>query len=642
MTAQSASRTLFFFEKPSAMRQLQQFFRSPSTVCVSAEGHLLAAEEPGNVRDEWKSWRLHTLPIVLERIPVTYGISRSGQSHKPKVEAIKQALQGVERVIIATDPGREGSMIAWEVLEHLGYRGRVDRLKLGALDEISIRRAFAAMAKEPDSGKRDYAAYLEALCRQYEDYHLGLNGTRAISLRLRPPAFREPWRFGGVQTPTLAILADLEQRIRDFVPQDYYKVALAVVTETGAEITLWHAPKDKIFDKAVAETIQQAAAMWFGPLGVEQKDVRRAPPKLFSKDTLARRCAKRFGWDPQHTAKLAQDLYDQGYLTYPRTESEHLPESQTGDASVVIGSIVAVLADLASLVPSAGELVFRKGSKGHYVKDPGEHHAIVPLRKVPRPGSISGDHLRVWELVAKSFLAAHLPDGIDARTTVAVQVPTTLGPKRFSISGSVIKSPGWRAVYGAEADEENETVPGKAKPDEEPTTGRLPPIRNNEPGKATDTRIEAAKTEPPRRITRGELPVVMGRLIDQVEDPALKAALENPVNPNEPKGLGTAATRDSILPKLQKSQYIELLKGKDPPIQVTEVGLAFIAAVRRVFPAYGDPVGRAMFEADLAEIGRAATRAEAARRAAAYQERTRTRVQELIGAIARSEAIAVD
>jgi DNA topoisomerase-3 len=244
--------------------------------------------------------------------------------------------------------------------------------------------------------------------------------------------------------------------------------------------------------------------------------------------------------------------------------------------------------------------------------------------------------------VAKSFLSAHLPDGIDARTTIAVQVATSLGPKRFSVSGSVIKSPGWRAVYGAEADEENETVPGKAKPDDEPTTGRLPPVRDNEPGKATDARIETAKTEPPRRITRGELPVVMGRLIDQVEDPALKAALENPANPTEPKGLGTAATRDTILPKLQKSQYVDLLKGKDPPIQVTEVGLAFIAAVRRVFPSYGDPVGRAMFEADLAEIGRADTRDEAVCRAAAYQERTRTRVQELIGAISQSQTVAVD
>ncbi|PVE24907.1 DNA topoisomerase [Microvirga sp. KLBC 81] len=642
MTAQSASRTLFFFEKPSAMRQLQRFFKSPSTICVSAEGHLLAAEEPGSIREEWKPWRFDALPIVLERIPVTYGTNRSGQSHKPKIEAIKQALKGVERVIIATDPGREGSMIAWEVLEHLGYRGRVDRLKLGALDEVSIRRAFAVMAKEPDSGERDYAAYLEALCRQYEDYHLGLNGTRAMSLRLRPPAFREPWRFGGVQTPTLAILADLEQRIRDFVPQDYFKIALKVMADSGAEITLWHAPKDKILDKQFAETIQQAAISWSGPLGVEQKDVRRSPPRLFSKDTLARRCAKRFGWDPQHTAKLAQDLYDQGYLTYPRTESEHLPESQTGDARAVIGSVVGILTDLASFIPAEADLVFRKGNKGHYVKDPGEHHAIVPLRKVPQPGSIGSDHLRLWELVAKSFLAAHLPDGIDARTTVVVQVPTPHGPKRFSISGSVIKSPGWRAVYGAEADEDTEAVPGKAKAEEEPTTGRLPPVQDNEPGKATDARIETAKTEPPRRITRGELPVVMGRLVDQVEDPTLKAALENPANPNEPKGLGTAATRDTILPKLQKSRYVELLKGKDPPIQVTEIGLAFIAAVRRVFPNYGDPVGRAMFEADLAEIGRATTREEAIRRAAAYQERTRSRVQELIGAVAQSQTVAVD
>jgi DNA topoisomerase-3 len=139
MSTQSASRTLFFFEKPSAMRQLQRFFKSPTTVCVSAEGHLLTTQEPGDIQGEWKPWRFEALPILLERIPVTYGTSRSGQSHKSKVDEIKKALQGVERVIVATDPGREGSMIAWEVLEHLRYTGRVDRLKLGALDDVSSR-----------------------------------------------------------------------------------------------------------------------------------------------------------------------------------------------------------------------------------------------------------------------------------------------------------------------------------------------------------------------------------------------------------------------------------------------------------------------------------------------------------------------
>ena len=642
MTAHSASRTLFFFEKPSAMRQLQRFFKSPSTICVSAEGHLLAAEEPGTVRDEWKSWRFDTLPIVLERIPVTYGTSRSGQSHKPKVEAIKQALQGVERVIIATDPGREGSMIAWEVLEHLGYRGRVDRLKLGALDEISIRRAFAAMAKEPDSGERDYAAYLEALCRQYEDYHLGLNGTRAISLRLRPPAFREPWRFGGVQTPTLAILADLEKRIRDFVPQDYFKIALTVATDSGAEITLWHAPKDKILEKQFAEIIQQAAVSWSGPLGVEQKDVRRSPPRLFSKDTLARRCAKRFGWDPQHTAKLAQDLYDQGYLTYPRTESEHLPESQTGDASAVIEQRHQGSDRSCAPRPSRRRSCLPQGQQGPLRQ--GSRRA--PRHRATAQGASAGERQR-RSSPSLGVGGQELPGGPPARRhrcshhrrragSDAARPEAVFGQRQRDQVARLARRL-WRRGRRGERGCSGQNQAGRRAHRRTPATDSRQ--RAWESNRCPD---RDSQTEPPRRITRGELPVVMGRLIDQVEDPALKAALENPANPNEPKGLGTAATRDTILPKLQKSQYVDLLQGKDPPIQVTEVGLAFIAAVRRVFPSYGDPVGRAMFEADLAEIGRAVTRNEAVRRAASYQERTRARVQELIGAIAQSQTVAVD
>ncbi|MCJ2126959.1 type IA DNA topoisomerase [Methylobacterium sp. J-077] len=642
MSSPSPGRTLFFFEKPSAMRQLQRFFRSPNTICVAAEGHLLSAEEPGSIRPEWKPWRFDALPIVLDTIPVCHGTNRSGHSHEPKIAAIRQALNGVERVIIATDPGREGSMIAWEVLEHLGWRGRVDRLKLGALDDVSIRRAFAALAKEPSSGERDYAAYLEALCRQYEDYHLGLNGTRAISLRLRPPAFREPWRFGGVQTPTLAILADLEERIRSFVPQDFFKVALYLGTRSGAELTLWHTPKERILDSGVAETIRTAAATWAGPLAVEHKDVRRAPPRLFSKDTLARRCAKRFGWDPQHTAGLAQELYDQGYLSYPRTESEHLPEGQAGDAAAVVAAIATVLTDVRTVLQRDEVPLIRRGTKGHYVKDPGEHHAIVPLCKVPERSRLSADQFRLWELVAKAYLAAHLPDGIDARTSVTVEVETPLGRKRFVVSGRVVCAAGWRAIYGSEAEIEADVVPGKTKLESEAASARLPAVYDGEGATAASADVATAVTEPPRRITRGELPVVMGRLIDQVDDPAVKRALENPVNPNEPKGLGTAATRDTILPKLLKSRYIMLANGKDPAIEVTEVGLAFITAVRRVFPAYGDPVGRAMFEAELAEIGRAATRAEAEQRANTFRQRTRARLDELIAAIATAPTINLD
>ena len=645
MSTGSGSRTLFFFEKPSAMRQLQRFFKSPTTVCVSAEGHLLAAEEPGDVRAEWKPWRFDALPIVLEHIPTTPGKNRSGQSHRPKIDAIKQELQGVQRVIIATDPGREGSMIAWEVLEHLGYKGHVDRLKLGALDEISIRRAFTAMAQEPASGERDYAAYLEALCRQYEDYHLGLNGTRAISLRLRPPAFREPWRFGGVQTPTLAILADLEQRIRDFVPQDFYKVALVITTEGGAEITLWHAPEGQ--DLRQGGRGDNPAGCCFVVRPAQRRAegcASLARPSLFSKDTLARRCAKRFGWDPQHTAKLAQELYDQGYLSYPRNRVRapaREPDGRCwrGDRERNRGA-----ARSCASRASCRQAHLSQGQPGPLRQRPGRapcHRAAA--QSAPAGEQCSGDHFRSvgaggQELPSRAPAGRHRCSHDGRRPRLRPRsVPSAL---RSAEASSRL-----RAGAPSMALKPTRTwtaVPGKAKPDAEPTTGRMPPVHDGEPGQRRRPVIETAQTEPPRRITRGELPVVMGRLIDQVDDPKLKAALENPANPNEPKGLGTAATRDTILPKLLKSQYVDLHKGKDPPIEVTEVGLAFIAAVRRMFPAYGDPVGRAVFEAELAEIGRCVTREEAQRRASAFRERTRTRLEQLVQAIAHAESVAVD
>ena len=309
-----------------------------------------------------------------------------------------------------------------------------------------------------------------------------------------------------------------------------------------------------------------------------------------------------------------------------------------GDAAAVASAVASILVECAPLMPAAGDLVFRRGLKGHYVKDPGEHHAIVPLRKVPAPG-LASDLFRIWELNAKAFLAAHMPDGIDARTTVSAVVITLVGVKRFAVSGSVVRAPGWRAIYGSEVEAEIDVVPGKSKREDDVSVARLPAFDDGEVAKATGADVAKAVTEPPRRITRGELPVVMGRLIDQVEDPEIKRALENPANPNEPKGLGTAATRDSMLPKLIRSHYVALLNGKDPAIEVTEVGLAFISAVRRMFPAYGDPVGRAVFEAELGEIGRATTRAEASRRADAFRQRTRARVDDLIGAIAGSAAL---
>ncbi|WP_267361507.1 MULTISPECIES: DNA topoisomerase [unclassified Methylobacterium] len=131
-----------------------------------------------------------------------------------------------------------------------------------------------------------------------------------------------------------------------------------------------------------------------------------------------------------------------GDRSYPRTESEYLPEGQAGDAAAIVAAITTVLTDLRDIIPGGEALLIRSGVKGHYVKDPGEHHAIVPLRKVPERGRLSADQFRLWELVAKAYLTAHLPGGIDARTSVTAEVGIALGPKRFAVSGSVIRAQG--------------------------------------------------------------------------------------------------------------------------------------------------------------------------------------------------------
>lgn len=147
----------------------------------------------------------------------------------------------------------------------------------------------------------------------------------------------------------------------------------------------------------------------------------------------------------------------------------------------MIGAVTGVLTDVAGLFPATSKPVIRRGSRGHYVKVPGEHHAIVPLRKVPQRDRLTADQFRLWELVSKAYLAAHLPDGIDARTSITAEVNTVLGAKRFSANGSVVREPGWRAVYGSEAEVEADVVPGKEKRESEATLSACRPCEMARP-----------------------------------------------------------------------------------------------------------------------------------------------------------------
>lgn len=631
-------RTVWITEKPSTARVLARHVRGD---VVSAEGHLLEPKEPDAIDARWAgNWALDQLPIEVGELPLQVGQDRSGKSLRPKLDRIAAALRDADEAVIACDSGREGSLIGWEILAWLRWRGPVRRLLLEATDERSVEAALERMRADPKSGERDYAAYKEARARQHEDWHMGMNGTRLACLVLRPEGVRGVWSHGGVQTPTLALLARRELEIRNFVSRRYFKVAMEVAAGPH-RLTLLHDPRERIFEQAAAEAIAAAARNWQGALRVECKAARRAPRRLFNLQTLQRRAAKMFGWRPDRTEKIAQELYDGGYATYPRTETDFLKDAEIPNAPRVLDAIAGSWPDLAPLVPA--EPVIRKGLT--YKAADAEHFAYVPTGK-PLGRDVSDEARRLHRLIAMTFLAHHLPDAIDEQTRVTALVPAAGGERAFTASGTVERQPGWRLAFrGAEDDraaaEEDRPV-GRRDEDEE-EAGRLPPVTDGTPARAAACAVRPADTKPPPRITVGELPELMARLIDFVEEPAHKAALHNPVNPDSPKGLGTAASRKEVITKLLKRGYVAELGGrhKDPPLEVTGTGMAFITAMQAACPQESHPVSRAVFEHELRTIGEAGSRADADRREAAFRDRTFQKIRAMKEAIRQVGPVTV-
>ncbi|HYE51296.1 MAG TPA: DNA topoisomerase [Azospirillaceae bacterium] len=628
-------------EKPSTARALRPRVPAGDRV-VAAEGHLLRPAEPEEIDPaRWSRWTADSLPILVEELPLKVAQDRGGKSHQPKLDAIAAALDGADELVIATDSGREGSLIGWEIAKHLGWKGRISRLRLEATDEEGLSRALAAWRADPASGERDFANAVEARARQTSDWHLGMTGTRAVSLLLKPAAVPGVWSYGGVQIPTLALLADREAAIADFKPRDFFAVALTVLLESGPELTLWH-QGERIFDKEVAEALRERAAAWAGPLKVVKAERRSKPPKLFSLDSLQKVAAKRLGLSPAETEKAAQACYDAGALTYPRTEASFLKASEAGSAAAVLAAVARALPEVAGLVPERPTI-----RMGHTYRDAdAEHFAIVPTRKPFDGGARVRGAAEVYELVARRFLAHHLPDAVDDVTTVTALVPPA-GPgpaDRFVARGRIERVAGWRAADRAADEREDAPVRKAAEEEDGPGEGtRLPPVADGEGASAREARVETRQTKPPPRITLGELPTVMKRLVDLVDDPALKKALQNPANPDQPKGLGTAATRKDVVERLMKRGYVATLgRRNDPPLQVTAIGMELIRRLRAVYPVDADPVARALLEADLAAIGQAPGRRAAVEAERAFVARIHAKVAELVAALKGAGPLALD
>ncbi|WP_250265669.1 type IA DNA topoisomerase [Rhodovastum atsumiense] len=565
-------------EKTSQARDVRAAVGNRYGPILPAEGHLFDLVEPEDVVPEWKRWA----PVLL-RPEGLYATRPAAGGNKPsKLKAIREALRTAKRVWLATDCDREGQLIGQEILEHYRYRGVVMRVMFTAQDPQSIRDAFAR-AKPNAEYARLYAA---AVARRQADQIYNLSLTRTATVTFARGA-RSVIGVGRVKTPTLAIVCRRELEIRAFVPQAYYEVVATAQAEAGP-VRLRHAPKERILKRAEAEAIAALAEGFTGPLVLRVEDKRQAPPRLFDLPSLQKLCGARFAWSAAHTLEVAQELYDgQGkkIITYPRAETRYLPESLIPDVPRIVAGLRVGRAFSAIPVPEPP--LVRRGAAGPF-HDKGlagaSHHAVIPnvntvgdLPQVwPR---LSGDERRLFDIIARAYLAAMMPDFRYRQTTVTLDVRGHL----FGVTGRQPIELGWRAAF-----------PDWQPPGEKGEEAQLlPALRDGETVTLRDAAVEDKETRPPPRYNEGTLIEAMQNAWRFVADEALQARLK------EAKGIGTPATRAEIIRGLKAQDFL-VADGK--AIVPTERGLALFAVLQRADAALVDPGVTAQMECLLDQV----------------------------------------
>lgn len=547
------------------------------TWCV---GHLVEALEPEGYDPALKRWSLEALPFF----PPEFRYAPIAQT-RDQFDVVARLLNrgDVAEVVNATDAGREGELIFDLVYRLAECTKPVLRFWTSSLTDEAIREAYGAMKPgEAYVGLRDAAR-----CRQEADWLVGINCTRAQTLSRRRAGGEGVWSVGRVQTPTLAILVNRELEIRDFVPKDFWTLWAAFGAEKGAYKGKWFRKGEdgKELDRLDTEAEARALAARLAGLpgrvaSVQSRTEKKKPELLYDLTALQKEANKRFGFTAEHTLEVAQELYEAKLISYPRTSSRHLTEADEKKAAHWIKALAGgQLQDLAPFIEELRSRWPRKLDK-RFVNDKEveDHSALVPTESPAR--GLAGDRLKIYELIARRFLAAYFPERVEAKTTVV----TVVAEESFKTTGTVVKELGWSAVdpphararkaakagpvEGEEADAPE--GPGDGEAEEEADAGELPVLAKKEAVEVKELQPKAGKTSPPKRMSEADLLAAMqgaGRLLD---DDALRGAMKD-------CGLGTPATRASIIETLLKRAYLERKRNVLLP---TEKGIALIQSLR--------------------------------------------------------------
>jgi DNA topoisomerase III len=545
-------KTLIIAEKPSVARDLtdalpgtfenhDSYYESEDTVITFAVGHLVELIAPEEYDERFKKWRMDDLPII----PDEFRLHARDKKAEKQLKVIHKLLQrdDVDKVVNACDAGREGELIFAYIYETSGVDKPVERLWINSLTKTAIKEGFEHL--RPGEQLRQLEA--AARSRSEADWLVGMNATRAATIRGRA------WvggvvSLGRVQTPTLALLVKREREIQAFVPEPYWLVHAEFDPRYQG---LWFEGDETRLKEA--KRAEEIAAKVSGKDGtvesVERKEQSERAPLLYDLTSLQRDANRRFGFSARRTLQVAQSLYeDKKAITYPRTSSRWL----SGDLVPQLKPTAATLQPIGEYASAARYVLgLQQLPLARVVNDSkvDDHHAIIPTDVEHDVSRFSPDERRIFDLIARRFLAVFHPPARYARTTVV----TLVEEERFRSRGKVTLEAGWRGVYGllsdADAQQQRQDEEGENE------SAELPPLEQGQTVKCASAEVEAKETKPPPRYTEATLLSAMetaGKLIDDEE---LREAMKE-------SGLGTPATRAETIETLIRREYIERA-GKD-------------------------------------------------------------------------------
>lgn len=543
-------------------------------------GHMLEQADPDEYTPDdvprgqsgKKVWRVDELPII----PQSW-ILKPKDDAKKQLTVIGKLIKEAKEIVNAGDPDREGQLLVDEVLEHFRNSKPVRRFWVSAQDSVSVKRGLAALKENTT-----YAGWSDAARgRQRADWLIGMNLSRAYTLRAQRGGSRALLTVGRVQTPTLALVVARDREIEAFKAVPYHTIRAVVQHAGGSFTAAWKAKDEqagldsegRLVDTAVADALVASVKGQPGTIAAYKQEAKKQnQPLAFSLSDITAVASAKFGYSAEDVLNACQALYETHKLTsYPRTDCAYLPESQHADAPRVLEAVKHVNPELAGLVDGADPRIKSKTWDDSKIT---AHHGIVPTMQRGSKAALNERERNIYDLIVRAYLAQFYPLHEYMQTTVGVEI----AGENFAASGKVITRNGWRDVY-AQADED-----GEKDDDEDSGTQALPAMAQGDAVRCADATRKDAKTKPPARFTEGTLIRAMENIHKFVSDAEHKKMLR------EGDGIGTSATRASIISELKRREFLAV-KGKQ--IISTTLGRSVIDALPEVVKS---PVLTALYE----------------------------------------------